>query len=115
MLADKSECFTGAVRSTPDELTFGMDGSISLVEAGHYNYKMSGLYTINGGNLLAEISGTHEESGTTYFGLVAGTPSQVQVHGNINCSVTVSNARLAFTDATGQMTVLVRNSRQKNT
>lgn len=109
MLIDKGECFKGTeIKSTPQAITLGIDGTISFSEDGYYNYTMSGQYTINGNNLYATTSGIHEESGTSAFGLVVGAPSQVQVQGEVNCTVTVSNSRLTFKDALGQDILFVR-------
>jgi hypothetical protein len=69
---------------------------------------MNGQYIINGNNLYATTSGIHEESGTNAFGLVVGTPSQVQVQGEVNCAIKVSNSRLTFTDALGKDILFVR-------
>jgi len=109
MLSDKNECFKGTgVTSIPQEIIFGVGGTVSYSEGGYYNYAMNGQYTINGNNLYATTSGVHEESGTNAFGLIVGTPSQVQVQGEINCTVTVSNSRLTFKDALGQNILFVR-------
>lgn len=110
MLSDKNECFKGTgVTSIPQEIILGVDGTISYSEGGYYNYTMNGQYTINGNNLNATTSGIHEETGTDPFGIVViGTPSQVQVQGEINCAVTVSNSRLIFKDALGQNILFVR-------
>jgi len=111
MLSDKNECFkvTGITSVRPQEMIFGMDGTISYFEGGYYNYAMEGQYTINGNNLYATTLGIHEESGTDPLGIVViGTPSQVQVQGEIICTVTVSNSRLTFKDTLGQTILFVR-------
>ncbi len=110
MLSDKNECFKGTeITSIPQEIIFGMDGTVSYSEGGYYNYALNGQYTINGNNLYATTSGIHEESGTDALGIVVvGTPSQVQVQGEVNCTVTVSNSRLIFEDALGQEILFVR-------
>lgn len=109
IVVEQSECFKGeGIKSTPQEITLGVDGTISFSEGGYYNYTMNGQYTINGNNLYATTSGVHEESGTNAFGLVVGTPSQVQVQGEINCAIKVSNSRLTFTDASGKDVLFVR-------
>jgi len=116
---DKSECFKQAgvattpqesnlgVDMTPHEITFGSDGTFSLIYGGYYNFLMNGQYFINGNNLQITVSGTHDDPGIFPGITIAGSPP-IEVHREFNCTVTISNSRLNFTDAIGQNTVFVR-------
>jgi hypothetical protein len=119
---DKSECFKGSVVSTsqeitlgadktPQEITFGVEGSFSLFESGYYNFLMNGQYTVYGDRLHITASGAHEDTGVGIGGIVIGTPVQIQVQRDFDCAVIVSNSRLIFKDALGQNTVFVRAGR----
>jgi hypothetical protein len=113
---DKSECFKGAattpqestlgVDMTPQEITFGTDGAFSLLYGGYYNFVMNGQYFVNGNNLRITASGTHDDPGV--FGVSDAGAPPIQIQREFNCTVTISNSRLNFTDALGQNSVFVR-------
>jgi len=106
---DNSDCFPKlGLDYAPNSITLGKNGVFSASDSvdiaiATSNLSMNGQYIINGEIMHVSASGTQSDSG--FLGL---NPSQTQLQGEFDCSVTLSNSRLVFKDGQQQITLYIR-------
>ncbi len=112
---DESECFkVFGLDSSPSQIEFDSNGAVKIenypstslgffsISTGERDLAVSGQFSFSGNQIKISAHGTKVSSSSL------GEQQMQQISGEVICNVTLSNARLTFTDNQGKTTLYTR-------